>query len=189
LRLCLLVALLVVLIGPSGVGAYAGVPCPGCQPLPPLSPDEARAGAAKARSNWLHEISRRGERGRAHPHPVHFRSPSRATFVARLKSASRRYRFDVLRVHFYEPLQLAPFVIVRSARPKRFSRDTFAIVRLLDPVKRGSSLATAWAYEGFYLEARDAKGVPFLAAFSFVRGGIAGGQWARSEELYPFPHG
>jgi hypothetical protein len=33
-------------------------------------------------------------------------------------------------------------------------------------------------------------GVPFLAVFNHWRGSNrGGGEWARSEELYPFPHG
>ena len=43
---------------------------------------------------------------------------------------------------------------------------------------------------GFYLEGRDAEGVPFLIPYNFWRGlGPGGGQWARSEKLYPFDHG
>ena len=80
-------------------------------------------------------------------------------------------------------------MIVRSAHPKRFSRDTAAVYGLLDPVKKGSALATAWAYEGFYIEARDTERVPFLLADNYLRGTITGGQWARTEALYPFGHG
>lgn len=164
--------------------------CPGgCPPRPPLSADESRAAASKARSDWLHEISTRGKKARTLRHPTHFRSPSRATFLARLQRASHRYHFQVVRVHLYKPFQFAPLVIVRSAHPKRFSRDTHAIQLLLDPVKKGSALATASAYEAIYIEARDTKGVPFLLAFQLLRGGIEGGQWARSENLYPFAHG
>ena len=46
------------------------------------------------------------------------------------------------------------------------------------------------AYEGFYLEAQDERGVPFVIVSTAARGGSPeGSQWARSEELYPFPHG
>ena len=65
----------------------------------------------------------------------------------------------------------------------------YAIERLLDPQNRRSVLATAWAYEAFYFEARDAQGVPAFLAFNYLRGGITGGQWARNEALYPFEHG
>jgi len=131
----------------------------------------------------------RGEKARTLRHRAHFRSPSSATFFARLTTAARRFGFQVVHAHLFRPFQLAPLVIVRSAHPKRFSRDTASIESLLDPVRKGSALATAWAYEGFYIEARDTRGVPFLLAFNYLRGGIVGGQWARSEDLYPFPHG
>jgi hypothetical protein len=157
---------------------------------PNMTPAQARAEASKVRHKWVGEISSRGKRGRTNPHPVRFPNPSRASFMAALRKASKRYRFKVLRVHFYKPLQLAPLVIVRSARPLRFSRDTFDIRRQLDPRARPSADdRKGWAYEGFYLEARDPKGVPFLAIFTFWRGSHAGGgQWARSEALYPFGH-
>ena len=169
------------------VGSRSDAPCPDVQL--PLSPSEARCVAAQARSTWLQEINRRGKRGRANPHPAHFRSPSRALFLTRLRKAARQYDFEVLGVHFYRPLQLAPYVIARSVRPKRLSRDMFKIERLLDPLNTRSTLATAWAYEGFLFEGRDAQGVPAFGTFNSVRGGIYGGQWARSESLYPFGHG
>ena len=47
-----------------------------------------------------------------------------------------------------------------------------------------------WAYEGFYLEARDRWDTPFLVVFNHWRGRHAGGgQWARSANLRPFAHG
>jgi hypothetical protein len=155
-----------------------------------LSPGEARAQAQKARHRWVYEITSRGKRGRANPHPVRFANPTRASFLAALQKASTRYHFTVLKVRFYKPLQLAPFVLVRSANPLRFSRDTPTILRGLDPKRRTADDRTGWAWEGFYLEARDAKGVPFLAVFNFWRGAHAGGgEWASDESLYPFPHG
>ena len=46
-----------------------------------------------------------------------------------------------------------------------------------------------WAFEGFF-EARDTEGVPVLAVFNYWRGpDRGGGQWARSEDLYPYAHG
>jgi hypothetical protein len=155
----------------------------------PQSPAQARSAAAMARSDWYHEISRRGRRGRTHPHPVHFRSPPATAFLARLRTASRRYDFHVVHVHIYRPLQLAPFVIARTAHPKRLSKAMKAIEQRLDPLNTLSALPTAWTYEGFYFEARDTKDVPAFLVFNYVRGGIVGGQWARSEALYPFPHG
>lgn len=45
-----------------------------------------------------------------------------------------------------------------------------------------------WDYEGFFLGAQDEQGEPFLAVYNAWRA-HGGGQWARSEALYPFPHG
>jgi hypothetical protein len=81
-----------------------------------LGPGEARAQAQKARHRWVYEITSRGKRGKTNPHPVRFANPSRASFLDALQKASTRYRFTVLRVRFYKPLQLAPFVLVRSAK-------------------------------------------------------------------------
>jgi hypothetical protein len=158
---------------------------------PKQTPAQAQAAAAETRRQWLDQINLRGQRGRTHPHPMRFASPGRASFLASLRKASKRYRFDVAEVRFYHPLQLAPFVIVRSAAPKTFSRDTAAVEGLLDPhILPGATDRNGWAYEGFYLEARDSKGIPFLAVFNYFRGASAGGgQWARSESLYPFQHG
>lgn len=46
-----------------------------------------------------------------------------------------------------------------------------------------------WRFEGFYLEGRDERGVPFVIVTDVVRGEVMGGQWARSDALFPFQHG
>jgi hypothetical protein len=72
-----------------------------------------------------------------------------------------------------------------------------AIRRLVEAMSVASryglwSLAPAEAgqagpYEGFYLEAQDTHGTPFLAIFNYWRGThVGGGQWASSESLLPF---
>jgi hypothetical protein len=183
----LVVAAVVLVALPSGA-ARAAEACPGCA-LPPQTPEQARAVATKTRADWYREMSSRGRRARRRLHPAHFRSPGTKVFLAKLHTASRRYHFQVVRVHMYRPFQLAPFVIARTAHPKQLSRAMYAIERLLDPQSRRSLRATAWAYEAFYFEARDARGVPAFLAFNYLRGGITGGQWARSEALYPFEHG
>lgn len=58
----------------------------------------------------------------------------------------------------------------------------------LDPQKAGGEDWQGWDYEGFFLGAQDQQGKPFLAVFNFWRA-RGGGQWARSEDLYPFEHG
>lgn len=158
---------------------------------PPQRPAQARSAIAGLRREWFREITSRGRRAKQHRPPLRFLSPGRQIFLAQLRRASARYHFAVDEVRFYRPFQFAPFVVVHSGHPKRFSADTPPIVDLLDVAdKRGHSRERYWQYEGFYLEARDGDGVPFLAVSNFIRGkGWGGGQWARTEELYPFAHG
>ena len=47
------------------------------------------------------------------------------------------------------------------------------------------SAPTAVTFEGFFFEARDAKG-PFAATFGNVRGTLSGGQWAWNPCHYPY---
>lgn len=80
-------------------------------------------------------------------------------------------------------------IVVRTATPFRLARAAGAIRQLLDPVGESKRFQLgAWAYEGFYFEAKDASG---RAAFAFAnaeRGTGVGSQWARCERLYPFVH-
>jgi hypothetical protein len=70
------------------------------------------------------------------------------------------------------------------------ARATPAILARLDLHKRSAGDRRGWAYEGFYFEAEDEHRVPFLIVDAFWRGSTpGGGQWARSEPLYPFDHG
>jgi hypothetical protein len=97
----------------------------------------------------------------------------------------------VQRVRFYRPLQLAPLVVVATEHPLGLSRNMWTIEKPLDPKSPAAKDDRRdWAYEGFYFEARDDTGVPSFAVFNFWRGpGGGGGQWARSEALYPYEHG
>lgn len=122
----------------------------------------------------------------------HFANMSLATFDRRLRLASRRYRFRVVRVTILHPRQAAPFVVVRARNEHALAVATPAILRLIDPKARTNNDRTGWAYEGFLFEARNRAGVPFLAVFNWWRGvfgRVGGGQWAASEALYPFAHG
>jgi hypothetical protein len=77
--------------------------------------------------------------------------------------------------------------------PKFLARTTPTILRTIDPHSPVGEDWEGWAFEGFFFEARDSEGLPFLAVFNYWRGGpnagAGGGQWARSEDLYPFEHG
>jgi hypothetical protein len=101
-----------------------------------------------------------------------------------------RYHFRIVDARMLQPVQDAPLVIVQTGDPQGFSRDVPAIQRTIDPKRRTSDDRTGWAYEGFYLEARDTHGTPFLVIFNYWRGPHAGGgQWASAPNLFPFNHG
>jgi hypothetical protein len=107
--------------------------------------------------------------------------------MRRLWRASHRYGFVVENARLYRPFQLAPLVVIRSSDARRLSKQVPAIVDRLDPRQAGW---IGWAYEGFYLEGRDAGEVPRMAVFVTWRGRPrGGGQWAQSDDLFPYPHG
>jgi len=110
--------------------------------------------------------------------------------LQRISDAASRYHFEVVSVELLRPRQLAPKLIVRTTHYLDLAHDTPEILRSLDPKAATSDDRTGWKFEGFYFEAQDEHGVPFLTVFNFMRGnGPGGGQWARSERLYPFDHG
>lgn len=112
-------------------------------------------------------------------------------FRSRLGRAASRYGFTVKRVRFIKTRgQIAPFVVVEADHYLAFARATPAIVRSLDPLTDTTNDATGehfWSFPGLFLEAQDERGVPFLITDNFPSGG--GGQWARSDQLYPYGHG
>ena len=57
------------------------------------------------------------------------------------------------------------------------------ILALLEPTNQAAP-----TFEGFFFAAED-SGDPFLSTESVLRGEVEGGQWAASENLYPFAHG
>jgi hypothetical protein len=119
-----------------------------------------------------------------------FANLSEDEFLARLREASDKYDFRVVRIRLLEPLQAAPFVVVEADDPAAPSRNVPAILHLLDPQAPVGEDWEGWAFEGFFFEARDADGIPFLAVYNHWRGSDrGGGQWARREDLYPFEHG
>jgi hypothetical protein len=119
-----------------------------------------------------------------------FRNPPVAELRRRLKIAARRYGFEVTQLYVKWPRQQAPYLVVRASHPRAFAGAMPSILRSLDPKRDTGDDRTGWAYEGFYLEARDRSGTPFLVVFNHWRGNHGGGgQWARSAELYPFAHG
>jgi hypothetical protein len=130
-------------------------------------------------------IARVRRQGAAHG----FSNLSPRKFRLRLAAAAKHYGFTVKKVQFVHPGHVAPLVIVQTHKYLAFARAVPAIEKSLDPHKGRSDLA-GWAFEAFYLEAQDEKGVPFLVVTNVVGGrGVTGGQWARSDPLFPFAHG
>jgi hypothetical protein len=145
-----------------------------------LTDKQALGGAKSARGSWIRDLN---EAAREYP-GIRFRSPGRKTLVARLEREARAHDFQVVSVRMLRPRQLTPAVVVRTTHHVALARVTGAILEKLEPIEKYDR-----DYEGFYFEAQDERGIPFFSAFNVMRGRIEGGQWARSEPLYPFEHG
>jgi hypothetical protein len=149
--------------------------------------DEAQGPAASWDTliqHWKQELLAASDQDR----DVKFPTPSQEIFRKRLDAAVSTYGFRVLRVDWVPAPQGSPLAIVEASSPSRFSDDTPAIADALDPTKPGGQDWQGWDYEGFFLGAQDESGDPFLAVYNFQRD-HGGGQWARSEGLYPYEHG
>jgi hypothetical protein len=150
------------------------------------SPEKAAAVLAEAKQEWRQILDANAEDDPA----TRFDNLTEGEFLARVREAAREYGFRVVEARWLEPLQAAPLVVVESDDPASLTRDVPAIARLLDPQAPVGEDWEGWAFEGFFLEVRDQNGVPFLAVYNHWRGSDrGGGEWARSEDLYPFPHG
>ena len=149
-----------------------------------LSP---QAAVAQAKREWRKELfasARSGDRA------TRFPSPSRAVLMHRLRRAQARYGFQIVSVRMLRPLQLAPVIVIQSERKQSTARATAVIIDLFDPRRVTKANPSGFAYEGYFLEARDKHGVPYLATFNHWRvPHVGGGEWAAAESLYPFPHG
>jgi hypothetical protein len=162
----------------SGVSMMAG-------PKRVITDAAALRDARSAQAHWIAEIRRRaledpGQR---------FANLSARQLRMRLAKAAAHDHFTVKKIELLHPRQLAPLVVVTTHRYLDLAHAVPAIENSLDP-HTGHSDQAGWAFEGFFLEAQDERGVPFLGGFNFERGsGPGGGQWARSDQLYPFAHG
>ena len=171
----------------AGCGAHHSVLDAGIsswnKPPHRVSSQEAARSAATAFADWRREVRTRGidaPKQRFHNLP-----PSE--LQRRLAALAKANDFTVMRVEFLRPRQLAPIVIVRTKHYVELARATSSILRQIDPKVRTNDDRTGWRYEGFYFEAQDEHGVPFLGVFNFWRGAHAGGgQFARSDALFPF---
>lgn len=145
-----------------------------------VSDREAARSARSTRAHWMRAI-----KGAARKYPgIPFRSPSREVLLARLGREAKAHDFEVVSLRMLRPRDLAPLIIVRTTHYVSLARATGAILGNLDRERSYDP-----DYEGFYFEAQDERGVPFFSAYNVRRGQIEGGEWARSEPLYPFPHG
>lgn len=171
----------VALTGLVAVGiAFALLSRPESVRLVPRSDRDSEA----RRADWERELAR----GVREQPDLRFANLSRQEFLRRLNAAAERYDFEVEHVEVLRPKQLAPLVVIRSADPYALTKKVPEIASSLNPKANTGDGRTGWAWEGFYLEARDRKETPAFTIFtSWRRGG--GGQWAAAESLYPFQHG
>jgi hypothetical protein len=148
-----------------------------------MRPEEARTAATRTFREWSTAL----KRGAVEQPKRVFANPPFPVLRQRLRDAARAYGFRIERISIRWPRQQAPFVVVRTSDPTRFARDLPAFLRNLNP---NGDDRTGWAYEGFYLQALDATGQPFLIVFNNWRGNHpGGGQWASDPKLLPFAHG
>jgi hypothetical protein len=164
---------------------YSGVSGNASRPERVVTDAAALHDARAAREQWVAEITRRA---RADPSQSFANLPARQLRV-QLAEAASRYHFTVKKVQLLRPRQVAPLVVIQTRHYLAVAHAVPVIENSLDP-HTGHSDRAGWAFEGFFLEAQDERGVPFLSIFNFMRGsGPGGGQWARSDQLYPFNHG
>jgi len=135
------------------------------------------------RKQWLADIARAG---RDDPRP-RFHNLSASQFRGRLAAAAVRFGFTVKTVEFLHPRQFAPLVIVQSRHYLAMAHAWLAIFKSIDPLRR--HVRPKETFEAVFFEAQDERGVPFIITSYDARGRAGGGMWARSEELYPGPHG
>lgn len=133
------------------------------------------------RTEWLGMIAGAG----GQDWTLHSSQLSAGEFRRRLAAAAARYGFTVKEVEFLHSGRPTPLVVVETSHYLALAHAVPAIARSLDP-HRGRNDLRGWTFSAFFLEAIDERGVPFLVVRD---AGNGGGQWARSDALYPFLHG
>lgn len=132
-----------------------------------------RAGVALA--SWHTAIRTRAARWPQY----HWDNPGVAGTERALARYARRYGFRVTRLVWQTPKQLAPEIVIRTTHYTEVGNGTAAMLERL-----------MTGFEGYYFEADDERGVPFLYISKFRRGPSGGGKyWARSDAVSPFIHG
>lgn len=104
---------------------------------------------------------------------------SQHQFRQRLAAAAAQYGFTVKRLHFVHSRTLAPLVVIETRQYLALAQSIHLFINSLEP--QTGAAAGRTPPELMFLEAQDERGVPFFA--------FGTGQWARSEELYPYAHG
>ena len=183
----LLVAVLAVLVSGCGSSSRSvldqGVALGLGRKLHRIGPAEASADARSSQVEWIGMLRAAASRNPRRRFP----SPPRRLLVARLDRAAALFGFRVETVTLRRPLQLAPQIVSRHYLALAHALPQ--ILDRIDPPPRSNNRA----YEGIFIEAVDERHVPFVIVFDSLRGqiagGQAGGQWARSEPLFPYAHG
>jgi hypothetical protein len=151
-----------------------------------ISAPSPRAAVAQAQKEWLSALrlsAKTGDRAATFP------SPSRVVLIERLGQAQRRYGFQIVSVRMLHPLQAAPVIVIRSDKKLAIAHATPAIIKLFDPRHVTKSNPSGYAYEGYFFQAQDTRGVPYLVTYNYLRPpNVGSGEWAANESLYPFPH-
>ena len=87
----------------------------------------------------------------------------------------------------------APQIRLESNHPKQLITHLRVIVSQLEASPTTSCWASDSCFNGLWIEADDAAGVPFLATASILAGpaqnGGYGAQWVGPGLPYPYPHG
>jgi hypothetical protein len=140
-----------------------------------FSDEESSRRARAILASWRDAIQTRAERW---PQYV-WHNPGIDETERALTGFARRYEFRVMNVGWHTPKQLAPEIVVRTRHYVELARVTG---RILERLLTG--------YEGYYFEADDERGVPFIYVARARRGPSGTVRyWARSDAVAPWVHG
>ena len=138
---------------------------------------------ASIETQWLERLSAGSRLGCK----TKFGNLATPLFRSRLAHAAASDGFQIRSLQFLHACQSAPMITLATSDPRRLVTELPQLEQSIDRI--GVKGTTVWAYEGIFVEAADASGQPFVVVWNHVRAEDAGGQWASSPELYPFPHG
>lgn len=157
---------------------------PGCSSSADADAVDCTARVAGVRAEWERIL----RQGAVDDPKTRFANLSRAEFEARLQQAADRHSFRVVSFEWRQPVQAAPAVVIQRDDPSKLDDlewldlDLHRIADLLAPYN--AEAKPPEAFEGFFLEARDADGVPIIALALHWRGSDRGGsRWTRFGEL------